>query len=185
MLGQFTGMKDVINSADFTANAVRRIAGSPEKVERLQSNFPQKYPNIMKILEQEAAFNKTRGIVGGGSPTMQKAAADEALGMIVNPKRGGLTGLFAGIGDEIILTNYLRAAFKGATGTEKLLRQGLNIDPKEAEKLAQLLVKKGKNWRPGELELILEKAVQKDFGAFAYPLSRILGIETAAASQNE
>lgn len=88
-----TGLIEQVEATPFSSNPYDRIAGSPDRVEKLTSLFPEGAPSLLRQADLEQQMAKTGYEVIGGSPTASRRAADEGFAPGLGAQFVGEAGL--------------------------------------------------------------------------------------------
>jgi hypothetical protein len=127
LLGVRQAITDIVDRTGVTADATRKLFGTPKMQKALQAAFPDtaSYRRFMSDLLREAAFNRTKNQVLGNSATARRLAQQEDAGFDPAPLA------------EVVQGNFLN----GAKGLAKnaLARFGKMPEAQRAEMARTLL----------------------------------------------
>lgn len=127
LLGVRQAIADMVDRTGVTADATRKLIGTPKMQKALQAAFPDtaSYRRFMSDLLREAAFNRTKNQVLGNSATARRLAQQEDAGFDPAPLA------------EVVQGNFLT----GAKGLAKnaLARFGKMPEAQRAEMARTLL----------------------------------------------
>jgi hypothetical protein len=133
LLGVQRNISDIVDRTGQTADAVRKLIGTPKMQKALQAAFPDtgSYRRFVADLLREGQFNRTKNTVLGNSATARRLASQDDLGIDPGPLVDAVQGNYMSAGKGI-LRNLIDGAMNMPEAQRAdMARKLLSTDPVE------------------------------------------------------
>jgi hypothetical protein len=158
LLGVQRNISDIVDKTGQTADAVRKLIGTPKMQKALQAAFPdtRSYRRFVADLLREGQFNRTKNTVLGNSATARRLASQDDLGVDPGPLIEAAQGNYASAGKGILRNLFDRSKNMPEKQRTEMAQKLLSTDPVKNLAALRQLTRKG---NPGQMSLDQRQAL--------------------------